>query len=119
MRRFFIPTSSDSTTTVGSEDDRRPVVSRLGAMSPVPRPLRAEPDEPLVTLPTQRGQTHLCCADPPCSAGADGVAMAGEWANDDLSSGDEIDPAADLRELEDEIARLSGIHAVRVVGDRS
>jgi len=45
--------------------------------------------------------------------------MAGEWSNDELSPRAEIDPATDLRELEDEIARLSGIHAVRVVGDRA
>jgi hypothetical protein len=57
--------------------------------------------------------------NPPWGAGGDGVTMPGEWANDELSSGAEIDPSADLRELEDEIARLSGIHAVRVVGDRS
>ena len=45
--------------------------------------------------------------------------MTGERSNDEAPPRIEDDPSADLRELEDEIARLSGIHAVRVVGDRS
>ena len=45
--------------------------------------------------------------------------MPSEWSNDELSSEGDRDAAAELRELEDELCRLSGVHAVRVVGDRS
>jgi hypothetical protein len=45
--------------------------------------------------------------------------MPSEWSNDELSSAGEDDPADALRELEDELCRLSGVHAVRVVGDRA
>jgi hypothetical protein len=45
--------------------------------------------------------------------------MPGEWSNDELSSEDDRDAAAELRELEDELCRLTGVHAVRVVGDRA
>ncbi len=45
--------------------------------------------------------------------------MPSEWSNDELSSGDSPDSPAELRELEDELCRLAGILAVRIVGDRS
>jgi hypothetical protein len=47
--------------------------------------------------------------------------MPADWSNDEMSSEDdqEHDAAAELRELEDELCRLAGVHAVRVVGDRS
>jgi hypothetical protein len=45
--------------------------------------------------------------------------MPSEWSNDELSSEEERDPADELRELEDELCRLPGVHAVRVVGDRA
>jgi hypothetical protein len=45
--------------------------------------------------------------------------MPSEWSSDELSSEEGPDPAAELRELEDELCRLTGVHAVRVVGDRS
>jgi hypothetical protein len=45
--------------------------------------------------------------------------MPSEWSNDELSSAGEGDAADELRELEDELCRLSGVHAVRVVGDRA
>src|SRR6478735_6949626 len=63
----------------------------------------------------------VCCAraGAPGPRGVDGVAMPGEWSNDELSSEGDRDPAAELRDLEDELCRLSGVHAVRVVGDRS
>lgn len=51
--------------------------------------------------------------------GSDGVAMPGEWSNDELSAEGDRDFGAELRELEDELCRLSGVHAVRIVGDRS
>ena len=52
-------------------------------------------------------------------SGSDGVAMASEWSNDELSAEGDRDVAAELRELEDELCRLGGVHAVRIVGDRS
>jgi hypothetical protein len=45
--------------------------------------------------------------------------MASEWSSDEMSSAGDRDVAAELRELEDELCRLSGVHAVRVVGDRT
>jgi hypothetical protein len=45
--------------------------------------------------------------------------MASEWSNDELSSAGDRDASAELRELEDELGRLTGVHAVRVVGDRA
>lgn len=45
--------------------------------------------------------------------------MPSEWSNDELSSAGEDDSADALRELEDELCRLPGVHAVRVVGDRA
>ena len=45
--------------------------------------------------------------------------MPGEWSNGELSSEEAPDAAAELRELEDELCRLTGVHAVRVVSDRS
>jgi hypothetical protein len=45
--------------------------------------------------------------------------MAGEWSSDELSSEGRSDAGDPLRELEDELCRLTGVHAVRVVGDRS
>jgi hypothetical protein len=45
--------------------------------------------------------------------------MPGEWSNDELSSAGDDDAATELRELEDELCRLAGVHAVRVVGDRA
>ena len=51
--------------------------------------------------------------------GVTGSDMPSEWSRDELSSEEDPDPAAELRELEDELCRLTGVHAVRVVGDRS
>ncbi len=45
--------------------------------------------------------------------------MPSEWSSDELSSEEDPDPAAELRDLEDELCRLTGVHAVRIVGDRS
>ena len=45
--------------------------------------------------------------------------MSNEWSNDELSSEEGSDPSSELRELEDELCRLTGVHAVRIVGDRS
>jgi hypothetical protein len=45
--------------------------------------------------------------------------MPSDWANDEAPSPDEPDATSELRELEDELCRLAGVHAVRVVGDRS
>ncbi len=46
--------------------------------------------------------------------------MPSEWSNDELSSDEGPDAAgAELRDLEDELCRLAGVHAVRIVGDRS
>jgi hypothetical protein len=45
--------------------------------------------------------------------------MPDEWSNDELSSEGSPEPAAELRELEDELCRLAGILAVRIVGDRA
>jgi len=45
--------------------------------------------------------------------------MPSEWSNDELSSPGDSDATAELRELEDELCRLAGVHAVRIVGDRS
>jgi hypothetical protein len=45
--------------------------------------------------------------------------MPSEWSNDELSSAGDGDAATELRELEDELCRLAGVHAVRVVGDRA
>jgi hypothetical protein len=45
--------------------------------------------------------------------------MPSEWSNDELSSPGDADAPDQLRELEDELCRLAGVHAVRVVGDRS
>jgi hypothetical protein len=45
--------------------------------------------------------------------------MPSEWSNDELSSEGDQDAASELRDLEDELCRLAGVHAVRVVGDRS
>jgi hypothetical protein len=44
--------------------------------------------------------------------------MPGEWSNGELSSDEDEEAAAELRELEDELCRLAGVLAVRVVGDR-
>jgi len=52
-------------------------------------------------------------------SGTDGVTMPSEWSNDELSSEGDRDATDELRELEDELCRLTGVHAVRVVGDRS
>jgi hypothetical protein len=43
--------------------------------------------------------------------------MPSEWSNGELSSDEEA--VAELRELEDELCRLAGVLAVRVVGDRA
>ncbi len=61
----------------------------------------------------------LCPGGGSGPSGSNGVAMPGEWSNDELSSEGDRNPAAELRDLEDELCRLSGVHAVRVVGDRS
>jgi hypothetical protein len=45
--------------------------------------------------------------------------MPSEWSNDELSSEDAPGAVDELRELEDELCRLTGVHAVRVVGDRA
>ncbi len=45
--------------------------------------------------------------------------MPGDWSNDELSSEGDQGGASELRDLEDELCRLTGVHAVRVVGDRS
>src|SRR3954468_611121 len=45
--------------------------------------------------------------------------MPDEWSNDDLSPEERPDVPSELRDLEDELCRLAGVHAVRVVGDRS
>jgi hypothetical protein len=45
--------------------------------------------------------------------------MPDEWSNDDLSPEERPDAPSELRDLEDELCRLTGVHAVRVVGDRS
>ena len=45
--------------------------------------------------------------------------MPSEWSNDELSSEEGQDSTSELRELEDELCRLAGVHAVRIVGDRS
>jgi hypothetical protein len=45
--------------------------------------------------------------------------MASDWSNDDSSSDEEPESGAELRELEDELCRLAGVLAVRVVGDRA
>jgi hypothetical protein len=45
--------------------------------------------------------------------------MPSEWSNDELASEGSRDVAAELRDLEDELCRLNGVHAVRVVGDRT
>jgi len=49
---------------------------------------------------------------------SDGVAMPSEWSNDELAPEGDRDLGAELRDLEDEVCRLSGVHAVRIVGDR-
>lgn len=61
----------------------------------------------------------LCPGGGSGPSGNDGVAMPGEWSNDELSAEGDRDVAAELRELEDELCRLGGVHAVRIVGDRS
>jgi hypothetical protein len=43
--------------------------------------------------------------------------MPSEWSNDELSSEEVPQPSTELRELEDELCRLAGILAVRIVGD--
>jgi hypothetical protein len=46
--------------------------------------------------------------------------MAGEWSDSGPTDADEAAAGeAELRELEDELSRLSGVLAVRVVGDRT
>ena len=45
--------------------------------------------------------------------------MPSEWSNEELASEGGPEPSAELRELEDELCRLAGILAVRIVGDRS
>jgi hypothetical protein len=45
--------------------------------------------------------------------------MPSGWSNDELSSEEGQDSTSELRELEDELCRLAGVHAVRIVGDRS
>jgi hypothetical protein len=45
--------------------------------------------------------------------------MPSEWSNDESSSEGGSEPSTELRELEDELCRLAGILAVRIVGDRS
>jgi hypothetical protein len=44
--------------------------------------------------------------------------MPSDWSNDELAPEGDRDLGAELRQLEDEFCRLSGVHAVRVVGDR-
>jgi len=62
----------------------------------------------------------MLCPGGGCRAlGSNGVAMPSEWSNGELSSEEDPEPAAELRELEDELCRLAGILAVRVVGDRA
>lgn len=45
--------------------------------------------------------------------------MPGEWSNDEMAAQGDRDVASELRELEDELCRLVGVHAVRIVGDRA
>jgi hypothetical protein len=45
--------------------------------------------------------------------------MPSEWSNDELAAQGDRDAASELRELEDELCRLVGVHAVRIVGDRA
>jgi hypothetical protein len=45
--------------------------------------------------------------------------MPSEWANGELSADEESSASTELRELEDELCRLAGVLAVRVVGDRT
>jgi hypothetical protein len=45
--------------------------------------------------------------------------MPSEWSNDEMPSAGDRDASTELRELEDELCRLTGVHAVRVVGDRA
>jgi hypothetical protein len=45
--------------------------------------------------------------------------MPSKWSDEELSAEGEHDAADDLRELEDELCRLTGVHAVRIVGDRA
>jgi hypothetical protein len=44
--------------------------------------------------------------------------MANEWPGEAASGGVQPDDALDLRELEDDLCRLTGILGVRIVGDR-
>ena len=62
----------------------------------------------------------VCCARAGAvgPSGNDGVDMPSEWSNDELSSEGSPEPSSELRELEDELCRLAGILAVRIVGDR-
>ena len=63
---------------------------------------------------------RMLCTGGGCGPSAsDGVAMPDEWSNDELSPEDGPEPSAELRELEDELCRLAGILAVRIVGDRA
>ena len=61
----------------------------------------------------------LCPGGGSGPSGSDGVSMPSEWSNDELSAQGGRDTGAELRELEDELCRLGGVHAVRIVGDRS
>src|SRR4051812_38058262 len=54
------------------------------------------------------------CAGP----GDGGVRMGNEWPGDAAPGGGQPDDVVDLRELEDELCRLTGILGVRIVGDR-
>jgi hypothetical protein len=45
--------------------------------------------------------------------------MPTEWSKDELASEEGPDAGTELRELEDELCRLAGVLAVRVVGDRT
>jgi len=63
----------------------------------------------------------VCCvrAGAPGALGSNGDTMPSEWSNDEMSSESDREAAAELRDLEDELCRLSGVHAVRIVGDRA
>ena len=61
----------------------------------------------------------LCPGGGSGPSGSDGVSMPSEWSNDELSAEGDRDVASELRELDDELCRMGGVHAVRIVGDRA
>ena len=78
---------------------------------------------PATPVPTERGRSNVCCARQRAvrALGDTGVGHGQVSGRDDGSQPGVCEPqdGPDLRELEDELCRLAGIHAVRVVGDRS